>query len=166
MNAAHWHLVVNHLPVVSVLFATAFLLLGIVRKSSGMIKIGMVVSVIVGLTAGAAFLSGDEAHEMLEKWPGIDHKIIHEHEESAETALIASIVLGVIALAALGFNEKKPALKKITPIVALVAAILTSVLMAIAANKGGMIRHPEIRDGAVPPAGQGIIPGGDMDDDN
>lgn len=165
MNGAHLHLIVNHLPVVSTLFALAFLLLGLVRKSDGLIKIGLVVSVIVGLTGVAAFLSGDRAEDVLEQWPGADRQLIHEHEETAETAFVVSLLLGVIGLAGLVVGGKKAALKKVLPIIALVLSLVTSVLMAVVANEGGDIRHPEIRDGAVAPAGLEPQSESEADDD-
>ena len=166
MNGAHLHLIVNHLPVVSVLFAIAFLLVGVVRRSDGLMKIGLIISVVVGLTGAAAFLTGEGAEDVLEQWPGADRQLIHEHEETAETAFIASVVLGILGLAGLALAGKKPMIKKTAPIVALILAIATGVLMAQAANEGGDIRHPEIRDGAVAPVGPGVQPGTETEGDD
>jgi uncharacterized membrane protein len=166
MNGAHLHLIVNHLPVVSVLFAVGFLLFGILRKSRGLIRVGMVISVIVGLTGTAAFLTGEGAEDVLEQWPDADRQLIHKHEETAETAFQAAVILGFIGLAGLVFSGRHAGVNKIAPVLALVLALLTSIIMALAANEGGDIRHPEIRDGAVPPTGQSLTPGGEVDDDH
>lgn len=166
MNGAHLHLIVNHLPVVSVLFAVGFLLVAVVRRSKGLIKAGLVVSVIVGLTGAAAFLTGEGAEDVLKQWPGFDRQLVHQHEETAEWAFRAAVLLGIIGLAGLVFGDRHAGVSKIAPVLALVLAIATSVIMALAANEGGEIRHPEIRDGATAPSGQQMVPGGETEDDH
>lgn len=158
MNPAHIHLIVNHLPVISVLFAIGFLAVGLFRKRDGLIMAGLVISLIVGLTAVPAYLSGEEAEDVVEQWPGVDHAFIHEHEEKAETAFYVAIVFGVLAAAVLIGGIWKPTIKKSGTWGVLVVALITAVLMAGTATSGGEIRHPEIRDSAQPPgASQGII---------
>lgn len=160
MNSAHLHLIVNHLPVISVLFALGFLFFGLLRKRDGLIMAGLVISLIVGLTAIPAYLSGEEAEDVVEQW-GVGHEVIHEHEEKAETAFYVAIVLGILAAGVLIAGPKKPALKKGGTWAVLVVALVTAVLMAGTATSGGEIRHPEIRDNAQPPGS--VIP---EDDDH
>ena len=114
---------------------------------------GLVISLIVGLTAVSAYLTGEEAEDVVERWPGVESNLIHEHEEQAETAFYVAIVLGLLAAGVIIIGTKKPAIKKGGTWAVLIAALITAVLMAGTATSGGEIRHPEIRDGAQPPGG-------------
>jgi len=162
MNPAHIHLIVNHLPVVSVLFAIGFLTLGLVRKRDGLLVSGLVICIVVGLTAIPAFLSGEGAEEIVEDLPGVSHDLIHEHEETAELAFYFALGLGIIAAGVLIGGARKASRKKPGALLVLFVALITTVLMAQAANSGGEIRHPEIRDTFSPSIEES--PGDDSED--
>jgi len=152
MNPAHLHLMLNHLPVVGLLFALSLLAWGMLSQASPLLKAGLVSLVAVALLAIPAYLSGDPAEDVAEALPSVTHAIIEEHEEAAKIAFAATLVTGVAALAALVIDLfKSNARWTVWPVI--VVALLAAGTMAWTANLGGMIRHTEIRNGAPVPDG-------------
>jgi uncharacterized membrane protein len=151
MNAAHFHLIVNHIPVMGSIFGIVFLLISLLGRNKTLIKASLWILLIVGMLTIPAYYSGEGAEEMIGHQPGISGEIIHEHEESAEKAFIAVIGLSLIAAGGLLLQHFKRRVSGMFLATILVLAIITGVLMAGAANKGGEIRHPEIRPGVEMP---------------
>ncbi len=149
MNAAHLHLMVNHLPLFAALFAGALLAVGLLRKHKPLTDAGLVLAVIAGLGAFAAAQTGHRAEEIAEGLPAVTESSIESHEEAAEAALFTSIALGVLALAALAVPARMAGAKRAATLGSLVFALAAFALVGRAANLGGMIRHTEISDGAA-----------------
>jgi len=145
MNAAHLHLVVNHIPVIGMLIAVVFLLVALIHGKDLLIKASLWLLFFVALSAIPAYVSGDPAHEYLEHTPGLRNDLIHEHEESAEVAFVSAIILGLLALLGLVGYRHRRRLSRLYMYFMLVASLIVLALMAGAANQGGRIRHPEAR---------------------
>ena len=142
----------NHLPVVGLLFALSLLAWGMLSKANPLVKAGFVALLAVALLAIPAYLTGEPAEDVAESLPGVTHSIIEKHEEAAETAFAATLAAGAAALAALVIDRFKPSARWTTwPVLAI--ALLAAGMMAWTANLGGMIRHTEIRNGAPVPDG-------------
>jgi uncharacterized membrane protein len=166
MNAAHWHLMINHIPVMGVIFGMIFLLVAMIGRNKTLIKASLWILVVVALATIPVFLSGDPAMEMIKNLPGVSHDLIHEHEELAEKAFIAVLGLGVIAALGLLVHRTKNRVSGIFLATVFVLTIITGVLMAGTANMGGEIRHPEIRsDPVLPFTGESTAPVETPDDD-
>ena len=144
MNAAHFHLIVNHLPLFAALFGGSILAVGLLRKQDALTKAGLMLAVLTGIAAFVAVQSGERAEEIAEDLAGVVESTILEHEEAAEAALFASILLGVAALAALIAPERHAAFKRGATIGSLVLTLVAFGLIGRAANLGGFIRHTEI----------------------
>ncbi len=154
MNAAHFHLITNHLPAIGAGFAFLVLLIGIWFKSGAVQKTALALFVMVALLSSAVYVSGTQAEDLVENLPGISHGAIEAHEESAVIALIGVEVLGVLALlgfALFGKRERLPA-RFLTAIVGW--ALVTLILAARTSNLGGKIRHPQEMGGALPSGGE------------
>lgn len=150
MNAAHLHLLLNHIPVLGTVFGLVVFAIGQVRKNTVLLKVSLVVFIISGLAAGAAYLTGEPAEDLVEHLAGVSESVIEPHENAAFYALIASVVLGLFALGSLiTIKEKVPYPLAVT---VMVLALVVSGMMAWTANLGGQIRHAEIRPETV--AGQ------------
>ncbi|QXD15855.1 hypothetical protein GQ464_002585 [Rhodocaloribacter litoris] len=154
MNAAHLHLLVNHLPLFGILFGLPLLAFGWWRGRDGLVRLALIFFVVAGLGAAAAYFSGEEAEEIVEHLAGVSHEAVEAHEDAAYYAFLSAIVLGVLSLGALlAFRQDFP---RWAAGVLSVLALGVFVLMARANNLGGQIRHPEIRDeqaaGARPPS--------------
>jgi hypothetical protein len=145
MNPAHWHLVLNHIPLIGIGFVILLMIIALIRKSSELITVSLIFTIIVALWAIPAYLTGEPAEEIVEDMPGISENIIHEHEEMAEKAFVFIEVVGGIALIGLiggRFNKK---LGYTLNVITLVGLLAGGGLIAWTANLGGKIHHQEIR---------------------
>ena len=143
MNAAHFHLIVNHLPLFAAMFGGVLMAVGLLRKSQSLTRAGLVLGVVAGLGAGLASLSGERAEELVEGLQGVAEAAIEEHEEAAEITLWTAGVFGVVSLFALLVPATRGRLARHTRHAALGLAVLTFVSAGWTANLGGRIRHPE-----------------------
>jgi uncharacterized membrane protein len=151
INAAHFHLLVNHLPILGSLFALLIVAAGYISKQEMIRRTGLGLLFFAGLTGIPALFSGEPAEEMIEHLPGISHDLIKAHAKAANIAFYTLLVAAIAAAATLYLKWKNHALAKPLELVALVVGIAAFALMARAGTTGGVIRHPEI-NGAIAPA--------------
>jgi uncharacterized membrane protein len=160
MNDAHFHLLINHVPIIGGFFASVVLAWGVIRNNKSIIQVALVLFVVLGVTSFVAHTTGEGAEEILEHGVGTyDHHMIHEHEEAAFPAHIAMVLTAFAALITLVVRKLREG--RMLPIIVLVLSLVAFGLMARAGNMGGLISHPEISEGA--PA-SGDAPSGDGDD--
>lgn len=146
MTGAHTHLLVNHVSLFAAFFGMFAMVWGIARKVKEM-KIAA--SLLFILAAGFSVLAletGESAEDIVEDLPGVSESIIHQHEEAAEAANVACIILGVVAVAGLVTARFKPQYSKYVETASVVVALSAAALLGRAANLGGQVRHTEIRD--------------------
>ena len=150
MNAAHMHLVLNHFPIVGVVFAIPLLLLGWLLRRDDFSRAGLLLVVLAGILTIPAFLTGESAEDVVERLPKVSAAVIERHEEAAKVALGlmgATAILGAIGLVA-GFM-KKNVLRVLVPLT-LLACLVSTVALAWTNNLGGQIQHSEIRTNGTP----------------
>lgn len=150
MNAAHAHLLLNHLPVLGILFTIPLLVFAWWQGTEILRRVALFAVVVAGLLALPAFWTGEPAEEVVERIPGVSESAIESHEDLAKFALAAS--LSAAAIAAVGLVVARRRGK--TPGAVLAATVgvscVAAVLMGLTANRGGPIRHSEIvGDGAA-----------------
>lgn len=154
MNAAHFHLLTNHLPVIGAGFVFLVLLIGIWFKNGAVQKTALALFVLVALLSIPVYLSGNSAEDLVENLPGVSHDAIETHEESAVIALIGVEVLGALALmgfALFGRRERVPA----QFLIAIVGWTLITLVLAVrTSNLGGKIRHAQEMDGVLSYGGE------------
>ena len=143
MNAAHLHLIVNHLPLFAAMFGGLLMAAGLWRRSESLTRAGLMLGVVAGLGAGLASFSGERAEELVEGLQGVAEAAIEEHEEAAEVTLWTGIVFGAVSLLALLVPATRGRLARHTRRAALGLAVLTFVSAGWTANLGGRIRHRE-----------------------
>ena len=148
MNGAHVHLLVNHVPVLGLLFGIGLIVYAMVRAQQTVLKAALGILVIAAIGGGIAYKSGEEAEEVLEETIQVDHDVIHEHEEAGEWAGIAGGVVGLLSLIALGMARGKDVPRTFV-LVILALGLVASVMVARTAMLGGEIRHTEIRGDAL-----------------
>ena len=71
MEGAHFHLLVNHIPIVGVIFGMLILLTGIVLKNGTVKQTGLGTLMVAALSVIFALLSGDPAGESVKGLPGV-----------------------------------------------------------------------------------------------
>ena len=147
MNEAHWHLVVNHLPIIFPLVGVIVIMTGFISKSEAVKRTAFMIFILGAFASIAAMSTGEGAEEIAEKITGITENDIERHEEAAETFAMLSYILGGLSILGLwaGFKQKT-----ISNIVTITVFILASVLLFFGKHTGttgGEIRHTEIRNG-------------------
>lgn len=152
MNGAHWHLVVNHFPIISPLVGAMILITGLIFKSEPVKRTACMIFIIGALTSIVAMTTGEGAEEVVEKLNGVTENYIEQHEESAETFAILSYILGGISLLGLWVSFKQKAYSNIVAYLTLVLAIGILFFAQQTGTTGGEIRHTEIRNGTSAPA--------------
>ncbi len=154
MNDAHLHLVVNHFPIIGTIFGLGILITGLFLKNNSVKNTAYMLLVVAAVFAALSMGTGEGAEEMVEDMPSIGKQIIHEHEELAEKFALVLYVTGLMSLVALFLNFKKNSLEKFAAIATVVLALIAVVLAKEVGTSGGEIRHTEIRDIALQPAGE------------
>jgi hypothetical protein len=144
MNYPHLHLLTNHIPVLGSIFGLALLAWGMIRRDASLVKTAVGGLMLVGLASVAIYFTGEPAEHAIRKLPDFSREYAHAHEEAAE---LATIVFGVFALLAAGmlWRARGRSMTTREGVVALIGAIVVSVMMGNAAFIGGRIRHTEIR---------------------
>lgn len=150
MNDAHLHMVVNHFPIIGVIFGLGILITGIVLKNDTIKNVSYILFVITSLFAAASMYTGEGAEEIVEDLPTVGHKIIHEHEEMAEKLAIVLYILGAFSLVGFYLNFKKHAKANLVSYLVLIVALIAVFLGQQTGTTGGEIRHTEIRDSSSP----------------
>ncbi len=163
MNAAHWHLVLNHVPLIGIGFVALLMVIAFLRKSSELVSVSLVLTVAVALFAIPAYLTGEPAEEIVEDMPGISENLIHEHEEAAEKAFILVEAVGGLALIGLIARRFNKNLGNTLAVATLAGLLAGGGLVAYTANLGGKIHHQEIREGSATLPPSASITGEDRD---
>jgi uncharacterized membrane protein len=134
MNDAHWHLALNHLPII-IPVAGLLVLVG------GMYCL-FVFATITALIAGS---TGEGAEKMVEGMLGIDEHFIEVHEDTAGIFIVLLYILGGLSLIGLWANWKKKPFSKVISIVIMAFVFVVLFYAQQTGTTGGEIRHTEIR---------------------
>lgn len=150
MNAAHLHLLVNHVPLFLILFAALSLAGYLWRHNKDYLFVSIALLVLGGIFAIVAVQTGEGAEEVLQRYPGISRGLIHDHEEAAEFAQLMAIGLAVLSLGLWPIAKAKLALARKLAGGLLILSLIALASLVRVANLGGEIRHLEIRSDASP----------------
>lgn len=154
MDQTHLHLLITHLPIYGSILGAIVLAYGLATKSQHTANAAYLVLIISAIGGFIAKQTGEAAEETVENIQGISEELIHEHEESADIALIAIIILGVISLVALLASYRKWSFSNSMGWIALVVSLITFGLVARTGYLGGQIRHTEINSTQAAPENQ------------
>jgi uncharacterized membrane protein len=150
MNAAHWHLTVNHLPLIFPIVGALVLTVGFIIKSDAVKRTSFLIFIIGALASIAAMSTGEGAEEVIEQL-GINSKnYIETHEEIAETFSILSYVLGAVSLFGMWVNIKRLSFSNTLNWAILAFSIAVIMVGKETGTTGGEIRHTEIRTSENP----------------
>lgn len=145
------HLALTHFPIFGSLIGLLILFAGVILRKPDIVKTGYATWIIVALVAIPVFLTGEPAEETVEHLPGVSEAIIEQHEEIAEMAFTAVLILGGASLLLLIFEFLKVKIVNWLRWPAIIGGIIVFGLMAYTGNLGGQIRHSEIRKDGTPP---------------
>ncbi len=153
MNQTHIHLLITHLPIFGSILGAIVLAQGIWTKTEQTKVAAYYLFILAAIGAGIAYLTGESAAETVENLQGVLEASIEEHEEFALFALISLITLGVAAIGGLYLSLKKSSLSGTAASVILVISLVSFGLVARTGYLGGQIRHTEVTNAAILPAG-------------
>lgn len=143
MNAAHVHLLINHVAVIGSFLGIVVLLFGIYKKAPNTLNAAYTILIISAIGCVIAYLSGEGAEETVEQIAGVTESTIEPHEDAAQFTIVSFSILGILALIGLVVNRFKVSLQRSMSIAVLVIGILSCLLAARTAWLGGKIRHGE-----------------------
>jgi len=145
MNAAHLHLLLNHVPTVGTAIGLGLFLLSLIRRNDPLPRASLEVFFVIALLALPAYLSGTAARAELEGRPGVSEALMERHQDAALPAFVFMEITGILAWLGLWqFRRISRPARWNAPAVLLLSSV-TVALLARAANVGGEIRHEEIR---------------------
>lgn len=145
MNGAHWHLVVNHLPIVFPIAGLVVILTGLISKSEAVKRTAYLIFIIGALSALAAMATSDGAEEVAEKITVVSKEYIESHEETAETFALLSYILGGFSVFGLWSSFKQKSFNMIVTGITVIFALVVLFFAKQTGTTGGEIRHTEIR---------------------
>jgi len=153
MNQAHFHLMVNHLPIILPIAGVVVLVGGMFVRSEIVKRMAYLLFTIGAVAAFSAMASGEGAEEVVENLAGVTENYIHEHEEKAEVFALVSYILGALSLVGLWASWKGKGFAKLLSFVILALSFVVLFLGKQTGTTGGEIRHTEIRSGQAAPTG-------------
>lgn len=149
MTPVHFHLALNHFPIILGMLGPILILLGKMRRKIEWVSVGCGILIAAAILVGPVYLSGEKSEHFRVPMPPTQKHYIHEHEESAEVALTLTIVAGVMALGLLVVRNRKildTSKLNIFEWLLLFTALVNVGFLANTGLTGGKIRHTEIRD--------------------
>ena len=146
MNLAHVHLVLNHLPIVGIPFVLLLYATGEIRKSNEIKRVAYYFAVGVALLTIPTYFTGEPAEKLVEHLPGVSEALIERHEDAAQISLVLVLISGALACLKLFITEGR--LVRWINFGFLFALLGSIGILAYTANRGGEIRHTEIRANA------------------
>lgn len=153
MNQAHFHLMVNHLPIILPIAGVIVLVGGMFVRSEIVKRMAYLLFTIGAVATLSAMASGEGAEEIAENLAGVTENYIHEHEEKAEVFALVSYILGALSLVGLWASWKVKGFAKLLSFVILALSLVVLYLGKQTGTSGGEIRHTEIRSGEAVPTG-------------
>lgn len=164
MNGAHWHLVVNHLPIIFPIVGLLIMITGFLSGSKAVKRTAWMIFVFGAIASAVAMSSGEGAEEVVEGVTANSEQYIERHEESAELFALLSYILGGVSILGLWMSFKEKALANVVAVATLIFAVVVIFFAKSTGTTGGEIRHTEIRSGTNLPTTSGE--GSELGDDD
>ncbi len=168
IDPAHWHLLLNHFPIILSIVGTGFIIAAFLFKKQHLRFGGLLLLIIAAAGAYLAFQTGEGAEEAVENLAGVSHDAIEKHEGSANTGLKIILGTGLIALITILLVHAKKKQANVFLIITLLASLASAGYMSYVGYTGGVIRHSEIRGdfgGSKSNAEGQILNANEQDDD-
>lgn len=149
MNAAHFHLVVNHMPTAISLLALFAMAVGFIGKNASIKKFSLGLMFLVGIATGTSYYTGNAANEASFGEGSPYHERVERHEDSAGVTWVLGIVTGVVGLVGLLLGRRMNDVPLPVMAAALLVLLASFFFIAKTANLGSHIMHPETRSDAM-----------------
>lgn len=144
MNQAHYHLVLNHLPIIIPLVGLLVLTGGMAARLEIVKKTAYLIFILGALATIPTMLTGEGAEDIVKVIPGITKSLIYEHAQVAGTFAVASYLLGFMSLIIFWLKWGKDNFSKLIDWLLIVAVVAVLFFAIKTGTTGGNIRHTEI----------------------
>ena len=145
MNTAHWHLLLNHVPIIGILIGLLTGIASFIFKDISMRKTALGIFVFAAAMAIPVYLTGEGAEETVENLPGVNDQVLDKHEDLASVFIWMISALGVVALSAIIFEFYNSKLAMVIFNLTFILAVVAIISAQQLGISGGEIRHTEIR---------------------
>lgn len=149
MNQAHLHLLLNHLPILGVLFGLLIMAGGFILKNNTVRRTALGIFVLSAGFAIPAYLTGEGAEEIVENLPGVSENLMEAHEDMANIFLWVVGGLGLLSIVTFFADQQSKKIASALYTLTFVAALGTMFFARQVGTSGGEIRHTEIRSGVT-----------------
>lgn len=144
INGAHWHLLVNHFPIIGSLLAMLILGYGLFRPNTSILQLSFGLFVLMSIATMITNQTGESAEHFLKSINKLNRTLLHEHEEAADLATIGMYLTGL--LSALALVWKRATQWRLLPTLIFMLSLITFGLMANTGRLGGLIMHEELQN--------------------
>ena len=152
LNAAHLHLVLNHVPTLGTAVALALLLLALIRRHEVLVHVGLEVLFVIAIVTLPVYVTGAAAYAHLRSGADFSDIAARMHQDAALTGFAVTEFAGFVAWVALWQSRRTGHAGRGLVAAATLLSVLALAIMGRAATLGGEIHHPEIRaEGVAPP---------------
>lgn len=150
MNYAHWHIMLNHFPIIGMLFNVILWLVAVRTNQPMLYRTALGWFIGLAILTIPVYVTGQNGHEILHGLPGVTHDVIDIHEQWGTYTLVASLTTGILALIGLIQFRRANQLPPLSKALILLLSLMTAGIAFYTGHLGGQIRHTEIRPGFVP----------------
>lgn len=144
MDPLHFHLMLNHVPIIATIFSVLVLFFGIYKSEKTVINLALAGFVLSGVFSLVVFLTGNAAIDIVETVEGISLSFVEEHQEAAKMANFISIMVAIVAISGFLVNKFKPAFFANLKWAVVVLGLVSAGFFNYTAFLGAQIHHPEI----------------------
>jgi uncharacterized membrane protein len=145
MDFTHWHLLLNHFPIIGTMAGVGLLLISFLVNLKDLRRSSLIVFVVAALLTIPAFVTGFGAQVRIVEDPNVSNVLIQRHLGSAELSLWFMVITGGLAAIGLWQFGRQRRQASWNSAAVLVFSVSTALLMARTGNTGGEIRHAEVR---------------------
>src|ERR1019366_9038565 len=112
-SVAHWHLLLNHIPILGSMFVTVLFIIALVFRNVFLQKLSLWFLVGIALVTAATYATGGDTALAIQGLPSVSESMLLSHELFAKLGLAAMFVTGVIALGGVLFYSHREAIPRI-----------------------------------------------------
>ena len=144
MTWLYLHLTSNHFPIILVLLGTCACAIGAARRSDAAWTYGIVTLAIGAVTAIPTWITGYQAHYVLENRLGFPEGTVEPHELLAEATMWVMFPLAALAGFAWWRTREEPRRGPSPPWMrpaVLITACIGAIMLGVTAFEGGKIAH-------------------------
>ena len=152
MTPEKLHLALNHVPMIALAVLVLPMVYALLVKQKGLLVLLLAMTCVLGASTLVVMQSGEEAEHRMEDgelagppYTEEIHDLIHEHEERAEMAAIASYATALLAALGIGLAFFRLQWSVWVGWVVIAGIVITTALAMWTSQAGGWIRHPELR---------------------